>query len=162
MSHPFTGQDSLAGFALKMSDLLWKNEVDRRDPYHLYPPSSSSSGYSLGAVQWDIPNFTPFDSTLPTADNILEDILRNARDINDQLIFDIATVDTIFGIDPISGQKTTDPTTGKNIGPVYSVGDIHALNIYIDKINQALDSTYGRQKIDSEHVTYVNAVVTWV
>jgi len=59
MSFPFTGQSSLSGFAFKLSDLLWLNEVTRRDPYHLYHAGTSNSGFSFGAIQWDIPNYQP-------------------------------------------------------------------------------------------------------
>lgn len=115
----FGGQNALTGFARDMSDLLWWNEVDRRNPYALSRPSTPYSGYSFGAVQWDIPNFAPFDPSLSTADEILKDILTNAKDANGQLIFDKATVDALFKIDPV---------TNDEVGPAYSIGDKHALD----------------------------------
>lgn len=105
MSLPFTAQNLLTGFALQMSDLLWLSELSRKDPYKLYPPASATSGFAFGAVQWDIPNFAPFDNSLVRADKIFEDILLNAKDANGLRIIDDATVATTTGDGKLLGTE---------------------------------------------------------
>ncbi|MCC6965846.1 MAG: hypothetical protein IT391_06125 [Nitrospira sp.] len=148
MSHPFTGQSSLTGFAFLLSDLLWLNEVNRRDPYHLYVPPSANSGYSFGAVQWDIPNHAPL-SGARKADEIIRDILLHAQNASGQLYFTQSEVDQIVD-------------TSSRTGLAYLKGNTTALNAYIGRINDALDSTYGRAVIDADHGATINSYVAWI
>jgi hypothetical protein len=149
MSHPFTftGQNLLAGFALQLSDLLWLNEVTRRDPYQLYHasrynPSDTNSGFSFGALQWDIPNHTPLPGAVQ-AREIFLNILRNATDA--------------------SGKRIINDQTLQVIEPLIDIkGNPYLLDSYLNVINAALDSAYGRQQIDANHVNEINLIVGWV
>jgi Ca2+-binding RTX toxin-like protein len=142
MSHPFTGQNNLTGFAWRLGDLLWLNEVARRDPYRLYHARTATSGFSFGALQWDIPNHTPLPGVVQ-ARSIFLDIMANATGANGQRIINDETLQAIQALIDVEG----DPA---------------ALDAYLDSINAALDSEYGRQQIDANHVNETNALVAWV
>src|SRR5437773_432346 len=98
----FTGQDSLTGFALQLSDLLWLNEIPLRgDPYLLYHAGTANSGFSFGAIQWDIPNYSPLSGYgLKTAQAIFEDILQGAL-ANGQRIIDESTFTNITKLENV-------------------------------------------------------------
>ena len=85
----FTGDDDLTGFALQVSNVLKSNEVGDIGAYTLVRPQDGTlSGFSFGAIQWDIANHRPFSgSGLTRADQIFSDILTNARDSSGNLIF---------------------------------------------------------------------------
>ncbi|MDH4187337.1 MAG: hypothetical protein OEV08_10085 [Nitrospira sp.] len=163
MSHPFTGQSSLTGFAFLLSDLLWQNETDHRDPYRMSPPASSTSGYAFGAIQWDVPNHRALDFPgLPAphprnAEEILRDILLNARDASGSLFFSVTTVDSIVKFEEDASGNIINRT-----GLAYTKGNSHALDAYIGLINAALDSAYGRATIDADHATTIGAYNTWI
>src|SRR3990172_10730760 len=130
MPFEFTGDDNLSGFALKLSNVLWNNEVSFRYPYKLYHAETANSGFSFGAIQWDIAAHRPLRGYgLQSAKQIFDDILQNARDSQNQLIFNDAELTAIAALETTRGDST-------------------ALDAYRSKIDQALESTYGRQQID--------------
>jgi Ca2+-binding RTX toxin-like protein len=142
MSLPFTGQESLTGFALKLSDLLWLNEVGRRDPYKLYHAETESSGFSFGALQWDLPNHQPLEGAVQ-AKAIFRDIMQNAVDSSGQRIVSDAI---LLEIEPLLDTE----------------GDPDLLDSYKTLIDAALNSAYGRQKIDENHINEIGLIVQWV
>ena len=143
MSLPFTGQNLLTGFSWELSDLLWLNEVSRRDPYYIYHAGTAGSGFSFGALQWDIPSHTPLPGATQ-ASEIFLNILQNATDNSGQRIASDAFIQTIAPLIGIKGNPNALTTAQQSI------------------INAALDSNYGRQQIDTNHVNEINLIVGWV
>jgi hypothetical protein len=91
------------------------------------------------------------------ADEIFRDILLNARDSSNQLFFSQTTVDQIVKI-----EKEVNGNVISRTGLAYIKGNGHALDPYRALIDGALDSVYGRAQIDANHITEINALVTWV
>jgi len=139
----FTGQDTLTGFAFNLSDLLWRNETNKADPYRIAHAGTSNSGFSFGAIQWDLVSHNPLPG-VTKANTIFEDILDNAIDINGQRIIDSDTVVSI-------------------INKIYVTGNANALSASEKAlIDLALGSAYGIEQINANHVNEINAIVAYV
>ena len=114
-----------------VKQMLTKNEVGNTSPYVISDAKKGNSGYSFGQCQWDL-------SHNSDGQKIFEDILTNAKDADGKNIF-----------------------TGDEVDKVKEIVEKHGdISSYNDRINQALQSDYGKatidQKFDAQIDNYIN------
>ncbi|PYV83769.1 MAG: hypothetical protein DMG05_25550 [Acidobacteria bacterium] len=131
----FTGGDTLTGLARQVSDVIVKNELGPHNAYALSHAGTKTSGYSFGAVQWDLA------ARPEVRDGFFSDILNNATFPN--------------------GSKIVGDTTRTDIlKKVLIQGDRNALTQEQKAlVNLALSSEFGVQTINAEHVLEVNSLL---
>ena len=152
MSTPrFTGGDTLTGFARQVSDLLFLNEVNKNSAkvYSLSHAGTKSSGYSFGAVQWDLASRADIrDGTAassPALFKLFENILENAQFPNGTNILP----------DPVDIQVILDHVKLRGNENALSQHDLALVNL-------ALSSAYGVNAINIAHVQEINNIVSRV
>lgn len=179
-------------FQSDISNLMSLNELGKdhkkvKIAYRLsHAFKTNASSFSFGVVQWDLSAFKPIgglDNTKITLDSgttfvahenslavrMLEQILRNATDAQGAYIFGSTKKENDARVDDIieknlgiEGQNSTfqrvrvlgdvviDKTTGAKSLPL------------LDKINQALNSTYGQFWVDLWHSQYIEDLNDYV
>jgi Ca2+-binding RTX toxin-like protein len=135
----FEGDDSLTGFEYLVATILLKNELGGLSNGYELAHSTGNSGYSFGGNQMDL-------SVNDDGQNLLRDILTNATDENNNLIF-------------ADGNQFYNDHQGE----IESSGDPNALSsTNIDLINEALASDYGRSAINNAFVQELNDAIDHV
>ena len=137
MSVRFGGNDGLTGFALDVGRLLFKNEVSQSaaKAYTLSHAGTSQSGFSFGAVQWDLAKRQDEASDNPR-DTFFREIL--ALGGND-------TVVTFAGQDQIYGDAGSD-TLQAGAGDDHVFGGLDNDSLFGEADN---DFLYGEQGTDN-------------
>ena len=128
---------TLSAFEEKYHKILEKNEIGgfASSAFKISHARSGGSGYSYGYMQWDY--------SAGRGRGTLTSILENATD-GGSLIFSEEERDTIIDILVQNSPRTNDGT-----GYVFPT-EYQELE---DKLNQALSSTYGKNAIETAHVT---------
>src|SRR5690606_4247423 len=127
---------SLTGFDAVVAEMLLRNELGPYSNGYELVHSTGNSGYSFGGNQMDL-------SVNSNARDVLRDILINARDSSNNLIF------------ADGNQFYNDHQTA-----IESSGNASALTTTeINLINQALSSDYGLAAINSAFVDEVQNAV---
>jgi hypothetical protein len=130
----FTGGDNLTGFKKLVHQVMMQNELRNGEgAYVISHAKAGRSGYSFGPIQWDLLNNE-------TGVEIFTDVLTNAKDLNNSLIFNSQNKNAVLNSVTSQGSSLT----------------IEQINL----VNQALSSSYGVEKINESYLVELdNAII---
>jgi len=130
----FTGGNILTGFKKLANDAMMSNELKAGRGAYEINDAGGNSGYSYGPVQWDLL------SGKETYKNAFKDILTNAKDITGIAIFSQNEVNSVYD----------------------SVINHQDISNNVNRINQALSSSYGQYVINTKYLDYLDTKITYI
>ena len=142
----FTGGDHLAGFEKKVHDVFMKTELNNGlSAYEVNRAPTGTSGLTFGGNQMDLANGKPEEQIFKK--KLFLDILKNASDTTGNKILNGFEYENIE-----SNKKVTE----KGLKPETVFGNL------LPKVNDALSSEYGRQKINEAYIPVLKGKIAHV
>ena len=135
---PFTGTADVIRFKGLLNEVLIQSELGGASPYTLSSAKAGRSGYSFGVPQYDLSVVGSMAGD-QTARDLFKGILRNATDSNGNYLIDDGNPAT---------SRENDSLVDTLYNKAISVGGSSLLPSEKKMVNDALNSTYGRQNID--------------